>query len=802
MAGRNSTENCSNGALEQLASHITCPDVLLAKFDAKMGWWLWQKNILLMASVVLSGVIVWIDVYGQRYRYQPFTRFIFFGATTLFLPIISWVASADDIYIMNFNQEITFLAECKHGFRYSPTVVIWAFLVHIIMLNTSLVVSVDDREGQNIGPRLQLLVHGVWTFYLGINYLITNIIRGSKDVLFIANVTLPQVTLFGLICAKMVFKYYAFKKAQKSLALGRNPRLIFGYMQQPPLEEASQHCEPTDTTENAPPPLLVMGEEARYVEKQPHGYVLKDDSGKTFHNNIGLVTLDRAWQQLDSVLPSVSRPQQLKDLCLSFALFKLLRCRFARYKFAVNDDSKNISNFFWGLLLKNGEQDRLYRVIVDELSFVHDYYYTSLPISYSKRWLPILGTVISLSSMGYCIWFVLRHIQDSIKMWMYGEVYYQTVCGITCIEERLLGYWLEISYGSSYFEDGPLFLLYIVVMVAEVRDIASFLCSNWTKVGLIYHLLNSASSKWHSVCMQARVARLLRCKCKLVKYWDDEMGQCSVLVLHPRTTLPTLVRCSHCLPHPKRKVKVPAAVKVCIINALRTSRTERLSNGISSLRRWSQSQVGEEGFFWACNSKSASGTMLTWHIATSILEVRYPYQHNQENSSQSTSDHKIAATYLSRYSAYLMTLCPELLPDDDAWSKGLYKAVNEDAKRVLSAYAATAAAPSTPEAKYQQLMELLGANSKHEVLKDGVKLGRQLVEAIDGEETAWDLLANFWSEMILYVAPSDNLKGHSEAIARGGELITLLWALLFHAGIIVRGHGDDDGVAAPSTGVV
>jgi len=87
------------------------------------------------------------------------------------------------------------------------------------------------------------------------------------------------------------------------------------------------------------------------------------------------------------------------------------------------------------------------------------------------------------------------------------------------------------------------------------------------------------------------------------------------------------------------------------------------------------------------------------------------------------------------------------------------------------------------------------------VLKNGVELAKQLVEKINGEEMAWKLLADFWSEMILFVAPSDNLKGHSEAIARGGELITLLWALLFHAGIVSR-PGEEDGAATTSSGAV
>jgi hypothetical protein len=76
----------------------------------------------------------------------------------------------------------------------------------------------------------------------------------------------------------------------------------------------------------------------------------------------------------------------------------------------------------------------------------------------------------------------------------------------------------------------------------------------------------------------------------------------------------------------------------------------------------------------------------------------------------------------------------------------------------------------TPEAKCQQLVELLSAKAKHQVVKDGAKLGEQLVKLVleGGDDTVWKLLAEFWSEMILFVA-SDNLKGHKAAIARVGD---------------------------------
>ena len=205
---------------------------------------------------------------------------------------------------------------------------------------------------------------------------------------------------------------------------------------------------------------------------------------------------------------------------------------------------------------------------------------------------------------------------------------------------------------------------------------------------------------------------------------------------------------------------------------------------ITSLCKSPQLQVGDN-LLWTFNG--ANGTadiMLVCHIATSILEVRSDPQ-------LPPSDHKIIATHLSRYCAYLVDHCPELLPDFERWCKSLYKAVKKEAELIL----VSAIRPeATPQVKYQKLFEQLSTRSEHEVLKNGAELGRLLVELPEGEEKAWELLAGFWAEMLMYVAPSDNLNGHAEAIARGGELITLLWALLGHLGCVSR--PDDDAAAA------
>lgn len=66
----------------------------------------------------------------------------------------------------------------------------------------------------------------------------------------------------------------------------------------------------------------------------------------------------------------------------------------------------------------------------------------------------------------------------------------------------------------------------------------------------------------------------------------------------------------------------------------------------------------------------------------------------------------------------------------------------------------------------------------------GVELGRQLM--IQPEVERWQMMAEFWAETILYMAPSDgkdNVDMHIERLAQGGEFLTHLWALLSNVGI-------------------
>lgn len=343
-------------------------------------------------------------------------------------------------------------------------------------------------------------------------------------------------------------------------------------------------------------------------------------------------------------------------------------------------------NTLRSVLLKD---ESTFVVIADELSFLRDYYYLSHPISYSACWLPVLSISISLFSIGFCM---LVGVAINKCYGEADEYGYQ----ITCISWCTVGYLKtadsrEYKLGSLYVALVPVVLLCALVMLSEARDIASFICSNWTKVARTCRSMSHTSlqKKWY-------VGLLLRCRCNLLKHWNGRMSQCSILMLHPRRTpqlllrLGLLLRCLLRLPDQKMKsVEVSAAVKVSIINTLRSSCCNNNNGGLCLLIR---QQVGESSLQAAFGREGTSDTILIWHVATSILEVKHPFnQHDddlQQQQHSPDSSSRSVATHLSRYCTYLVAFCLELHPDDDAWSKACTGTSRRTPSAPLAAYLA------------------------------------------------------------------------------------------------------------------
>ena len=73
--------------------------------------------------------------------------------------------------------------------------------------------------------------------------------------------------------------------------------------------------------------------------------------------------------------------------------------------------------------------------------------------------------------------------------------------------------------------------------------------------------------------------------------------------------------------------------------------------------------------------------------------------------------------------------------------------------------------------------------SGNKVIHKAMNLGRQLTQ-IPNDARRWKIMADFWSEFIIFLAPSRKVAEHLRLLESGGEFITHLWALLYHTGIV------------------
>lgn len=313
-------------------------------------------------------------------------------------------------------------------------------------------------------------------------------------------------------------------------------------------------------------------------------------------------------------------------------------------------------------------------------------------------------------------------------------------------------------------------LLFLTFLLMEAWGFVVYVLSDWFLVSLLCQY--AAKPKWQSSrCVRRAFGALLWVKRVGRPRTGVRFNQVCVLDLR-RHTLWVMV--SKVLQHRflgMPSVPVPREVKRAVYASLRARNGEHrptLSNGVAVLHRRGCTQL-----LWACESSSITEVILVWHIATSLFEMK----NSASASTAPPSAEETVATTLSKYCAYLVACAPELLPEDQEGSKRAYKAVKRDLRDALSKERRR----SRSESRLERVMRMGGPEAAANM---GAELGTQLVEECgDDAAQGWVLLAELWAELIVYVAPSDNIEGHAEALAQGGEFITLLWALSTHTGI-------------------
>lgn len=313
-------------------------------------------------------------------------------------------------------------------------------------------------------------------------------------------------------------------------------------------------------------------------------------------------------------------------------------------------------------------------------------------------------------------------------------------------------------------------LLFLTFLLMEAWGFVVYVLSDWFLVSLLCQY--AAKPKWQSSrCVRRAFGALLWVKRVGRPRTGVRFNQVCVLDLR-RHTLWVMV--SKVLQHRflgMPSVPVPREVKRAVYASLRARNGEHrptLSNGVAVLHRRGCTQL-----LWACESSSITEVILVWHIATSLFEMK----NSASASTAPPSAEETVATTLSKYCAYLVACAPELLPEDQEGSERAYKAVKRDLRDALSKERRRSRSE-----RLERVMRMGGARGGGEHGRRAGDAAGRGVRRRRGTGVQV-LLAELWAELIIYVAPSDNIEGHAEALAQGGEFITLLWALSTHTGI-------------------
>ncbi|XBI57119.1 hypothetical protein VPH35_038588 [Triticum aestivum] len=469
------------------------------------------------------------------------------------------------------------------------------------------------------------------------------------------------------------------------------------------------------------------------------------------------VDIFRIWQCKGKLLQWSGSDQgasRRRDLCLSFALFKILRLRFATDHVGNIDFGEDKCRDFVlkGLLSDDEDLDRAFRVVEAELGFLFDFFYARYP-----------------------------SIKDTLApdLIVYAAILATSIFTLFCpdLKHRPTGFSANI-FIHGFNLDLLVTRLVIVwyILLESYQFLSLFIFSDWHKVKMLCRYVRKES--WHRALVEIPLKFL--CHFTFTKYWKGSIGQYFVFEnVHPHPfksflswiSLETLDSSLM-----TKSISLPPQVRQAVLRQLKD-----IKGKITDGRMWlcemgvTDLDLDRDIFY----GQTYARYIMTWHIATSICSIGLTVP-SKENASEEFVKNYVVATKLSGYCAYLLAFKPDLLPDDTYRSLSIARGTLHNAREYLGKC-------KSNEEKYKKLIKLGSSKSTdYEVglLSEGSRIAVYFIDRFVDVEERWRLLAVFWANMMLYIAPSDRAVAHATRMATGGEFITLIWALVTHAHII------------------
>ncbi|KAF8713041.1 hypothetical protein HU200_028833 [Digitaria exilis] len=640
--------------------------------------------------------------------------------------------------------------------------VVWACFL-LLLLGIGLTAFSFNDSNQQTRSMMNQGLHIIYLLLLIIYY------KGQLRHTFLIALFL----LWTLSVVRLGLRVRAYRSTCRSRGLVRDNQIVKEYMEYEPLHSGG----------------FVGGTSATYDPKTMDGYIYlidgkevkkvvrgkeviqvayrqpqKFSGGRVEQVPVPPETVDvgRVWQCKGNLLASGDRgASRHKDLCLSFALFNMLRLRFGadhagdiQFKFQGDKCRDFVVN---GLLSDDQDLDRAFRVVETELGFLFDFFYARYP-----------------------------SIKDTLApdMVVYAAILATSI--FTLLGPGLLKYKPTQGTQSIFIHGFNVDLLIIrlvilwYIVIESYQFIACLIFSDWHKVKMLCRYVRNES--WHNRLLVEIPLKVL-CHFTFSKHWKGSMGQYFLLDdTHPhwfKSFLSWISLKSLDTSLMTSSTKVDSDVKHAVLLQLKNC-NGKVTDGMMMLYEMGLIDPSLDRTCWI--GHKYADYIQEWHVATSICSYALNLDKNKSRSAELMKNHGIA-TKLSGYCMYLMVFQPELVPASTYESLSLSRGTLQNARDFL------ADCKSNKE-KYEKLMNLgrsSQANFEFLTVYKGAQIAVHLTEKSrvrDDEELRWKALANFWANMILYIAPSDRAVAHAAKMATGGEFITIVWAMLSHAHIV------------------
>ncbi|KAM3300172.1 hypothetical protein ACQJBY_041284 [Aegilops geniculata] len=505
-----------------------------------------------------------------------------------------------------------------------------------------------------------------------------------------------------------------------------------------------------------------------------------------------ILTLERIWEELDL-------EEELKDICLSFALYKLLRRRF--FNFGIHEAKLKRTRrlVLEGILGDSDErrnsERRAFRVSEAELSFLNDFFNSRHAIVFAKGF-PFIRLLLSTILIGGVV-------AMAVAVYSFSKV------------------GTEAELGDVH--DGVVFTCFLLsfLFLKETWEITTYVFSDWTKILL---LCKYVEKPWwlRSSVMKALVRKL--CSISMLPRWHRKVGQFNLL-------FPTNFYFSK--GHSTYFVRLSSEVKCTVINCLRDC-LANLPLPLDNYLERAFRKVDVTDDFRANITRAVNGVedcvhiLLVWHIATCYCEIDHAEKRNvktrrldsgkafcqrkpSEGDPNTWWSHYMTARTLSQYCAYVLTRVPPLVPGNSLMATSVLEKLCEERKHLFRRrfdYDSRRLCGLSTHMLERLTNYASGAINLYDeekddtILKKGAALGKKLTETI-GDEDLWRFLSEFWAGFVIQLAASTRASQHKIFLSSGGELMTHLWALLSHAGVLgAVQHGDQDIDTAQTQGDV